>query len=148
MRLVGRPPACLVLRKQNPSSRGGAGFIAIYFPGCYREEPRQPPSRWQQPCARRMPPPSTAQHRLPHCPRTSRPQEFRLPCFADLKKGFSTTLLAQVPRAKIGIWAIYRALGQPSQSTALCRPCLSSSPLKVTRLRAQPQRNSGSSPNF
>lgn len=158
VRLAGCPRACLVsvaaclvsaavLRKQNTPLAAVHGSARCIFP---RLLPRGATAAVQQMATALRKAHATAQHRaprLPHCPHTSHPQEFQLPYFADLKQGLSTTLLPQVPMAKIGICAIYRAPGQPLLSTAMHRLCLSSSPPVVTHLHAQSQCNSRSTLN-
>lgn len=98
-----RLAGCLaVLQKPKYPSHSRARLSARRFPGCYGEEPQRPPSRWQQPYARRAAPHSTTG--------PAAPAPLTRSGFADLKKGLSMTLLAQVPVAETGVCAIYRVL--------------------------------------
>ena len=83
----------------------------------------------------RTAPHSTVRHRTAHSPAPLTRRSSTCPALHISKNSLSTTLLAQVPTAKVGICAIYHAPGQPSWSA-----CLPSSPLKVSRLCAQFQR--------
>lgn len=77
------------------------------FPGCFQEEPRQPPSRWQQPCTRRC------ICRIYGC-LSCRAQPEPPSDLAGPKHEF--------PELKIPIWGIYGAPRQPLQGTGSASP--------------------------